>query len=802
MMTHKLGDGFKFKKKACFICGSLNHLIKDCNIYENKMVEKSMFKNDGKAIGQRAVRPVWNNAQRVNHQNFSNNLTHPDPKSNFVPTAVATKSCQVPVNTAKQSSPRAAASISTDRPVNTVVHKPKMNDALPINYSYFQAHSSIKRPINKRTAVTNINFNKKVSTAKVNSVTTVGPKAVVSTAKGNGENAVKHITGNKSFLIDYQEIDGGFVAFQRSPKGGGLTCLFAKAIIDEFNLWHKRLGYKHVRGNLKTINKLVRGNLVRGLPLKIFENDHTCVACQKGKHHEASYFMRPFGFPVTILNTLDHLGKFKGKADEVLESGPEWPFDINSLIKSMNSEPVTTGNQTNYDAAIKINVNARQAGQEKASNHEYILLSFMPSNSPLSLSTQSSNDKDADEVPSKRDEGLSKRSGIDDQERTNSSTQDVNTDGPSINTANTNINTGSLNINTVGSDDLSMPSLEETGIFDDVYDDIEVDAEADTNNLELSTVVSPIPTTRVYKDHPKEQIIRDLNLATQTRRMIDFCKENAMTLVDLPNGKRAIVTKWVYRNKKDERGIVVRNKARLVAEGYTQEKGIDYDEVFAPVARIEAIWFFFSYASFMGFIMYQIDVKSAFFMVKQKDNGIFISQDKYVADNLKKFNFTTVKTASTPMEPNKALIKDAETEYVVMHLYKSMIGSLMYLTTSRPEIMFVVCACASKSTTGGCQFLRKRLISWQCKKQIIVANSTTEAEYVAATNWNGALKKITEKRGNSRESSRDRKTRDDNKSPKTRKVFATITNPVRKKCTGTAPKCQNCSFHHNLEMPC
>ncbi|GKE38534.1 putative ribonuclease H-like domain-containing protein, partial [Tanacetum coccineum] len=176
--------------------------------------------------------------------------------------------------------------------------------------------------------------------------------------------------------------------------------------------------------------------------------------------------------------------------------------------------------------------------------------------------------------------------------------------------------------------------------------------------------------------------------------------------------------------------------------------------------------------------------------VKQKDDGIFISQDKYVVDILKKFDFATVKTASTPMETNKALLKDEEAADVDVHLYRSMIRSLMYLTASKPDIMFVVCACArfqvtpktshlhdvkrifrylkghpklglwyprdspfdleafsdsdyvgasldSKSKIGGCQFLRRRLISWQCKKHIIVANSTTKAEYVVAANCYG-----------------------------------------------------------------
>ncbi|GKE96017.1 putative ribonuclease H-like domain-containing protein, partial [Tanacetum coccineum] len=315
-------------------------------------------------------------------------------------------------------------------------------------------------------------------------------------------------------------------------------------------------------------------------------------------------FMRPFGCPVTILKTLDHLGKFEGKADEgflvgyfvnskafrvfntktrkveenmhikflenksnVVGSGPEWLFDINSLRKSMNYEPDSV----------------------KASDPEYILLPFIPSNSPLSSSTQSLDNKDTDEVPGKGDKGVSKGSGTDDQERTDSSTQDVNTTGLNINTTNANINTGSLNINTASpiSNDQSMPSLEETDIFNGAYDDEDVGAGAGLNNLETTMNVSHIPTTRIQKEHPKKQIIIDLNLATQTRRMINFSEEHAMldrtmqeellqfklqkvwTLVDLPNGKRAIGTKWLFRNKKDERGIVVRNKARLVAQGYT-----------------------------------------------------------------------------------------------------------------------------------------------------------------------------------------------------------------------------------------
>ncbi|GJS15895.1 ribonuclease H-like domain-containing protein [Tanacetum coccineum] len=181
----KLGNGFESIKKACFVCGSLNHLIKDRDFHENKMVEKPVLNNKGWVTSQREIRPIWNNAQRVNHQNKP---THPYPKKNFIPTAVATKSGQVPVNAAKQSSPRAATSISTASHVNTAAPKQKVNDALLTTYSYLKAHSPVIRAFNQKSAAKTNNFNEKVNTARVNNVTTAGPKAVVSAAEGNGEN--------------------------------------------------------------------------------------------------------------------------------------------------------------------------------------------------------------------------------------------------------------------------------------------------------------------------------------------------------------------------------------------------------------------------------------------------------------------------------------------------------------------------------------------------------------------------------------------------------------------------------------
>nr|GEU46021.1 putative reverse transcriptase domain-containing protein [Tanacetum cinerariifolium] len=250
-----------------------------------------------------------------------------------------------------------------------------------------------------------------------------------------------------------------------------------------------------------------------------------------------------------------------------------------------------------------------------------------------------------------------------------------------VNTVSSTVNTAGLNeVNVVGENisielqfDPNMPALEDVSTFDFSNDDKDDGAVADKNNLDTTIQVSPILTTRIHKDHPLDQVIRDFQSATQTRKTLKNLEE--------------------HRNKKDERGIMTRNKARLVAQGYTQEEGIDYDE---------------------------------------------------------KFGFTEVKTVSTLMETQKPLLKDEDSEEVDVHIYRSMIGSLMYLTSLRPDIMFTVGAYARyqvnpkvsylhavkrifrKSTTGGYQFLRCRLISWQCKKQTVVANSIKKAKYVAA----------------------------------------------------------------------
>ncbi|KAJ9556482.1 hypothetical protein OSB04_011096 [Centaurea solstitialis] len=436
--------------------------------------------------------------------------------------------------------------------------------------------------------------------------------------------------------------------------------------------------------------------------------------------------------------------------------------------------------------------------------------------------------------------------------------------------------------------------------------------EVNDSNLGVDLTEEPLHLTRTQKNHPPTLVIGDIQSPMITRKqskslpnphlsmisvflsqtepkkaydamkdpswieamqeeLLQFVLQHVWDLVDLPRGHRVIGTKWIFRNKTDERGIVIKNKARLVAQGYTQEEGIDYDDVFAPVARIEAIRLFLAFASYKGFKVYQMDVKSAFLygideevyvsqppgfedpkypdkvyklrkalyglhqaprawydtlssyllenkfergvidktlfikrtktdmllvqiyvddiifgstkddmckefeelmhkkfkmssmgeltfflglQVKQKPEGIFINQSKYVASMLQKFGMNDAKPASTPMETHKHLTADVEGEEVdvrpkeshlhaVKRIFKYLKGQprlgLWYPNDSSFDLVAYTDSdygganLDRKSTSGGCQFLGGRLVSWQCKKQTTVSQSTTEAEYIAAS---------------------------------------------------------------------
>ncbi|GJR60506.1 putative ribonuclease H-like domain-containing protein [Tanacetum coccineum] len=478
--------------------------------------------------------------------------------------------------------------------------------------------------------------------------------------------------------------------------------------------------------------------------------------------------MRPVGCPLTILNTLDPLGKFDGKSDKGYLLGHS-----------------TTSTQDYYVAG--------SSGRDKESTQEYCLLPLYPHRTRILVEdvVQAAQEKPFENTPKDKDAVEEEKRIITSQKRAAqvTSINKLNTGGPSVSAADTpyaSAASTSIGANAGGSSfvylggqipidastlpnanlpiNQNMPDLEDNsdlisndGIFSGAYDDEDVGVEADFNNMDNTIDVNPIPTLRVHKDHSKA-LEDESRVEAMQEELLHFKLQKVWILVDLPSGKKAIGTKWVFRNKRDERSIVVKNKARLVAQGFRHEEGIDYDEVFPPVARIETIRLFLAFESFMGFPVYQMDVKSAFLY------GTIGEEDKYVADILKKFDFCSIRTATTPIKSNKPLVKDEDGVDVDVHVYRSMIGSLMYLTASRPDIIFVVCVSArfqvtpkashlnvikrifsdyggasldKKSTTGGCQFLGRRLISWQCKKQTIVANSTTEVEYVATANCCG-----------------------------------------------------------------
>ncbi|GKA26697.1 putative ribonuclease H-like domain-containing protein [Tanacetum coccineum] len=624
-------------------------------------------------------------------------MTHPHPKGNFVPKAVLMKSGLKTLNTARQNSLKAAVSINTAKPISTAFPRLTVNCARSASNVFDRAHSHVIMPFNKFTTNKNSNFNEKVNTIKGN-ITTARLKAVVSDNKGNKANVVKasacweelkdkgvinsgcfrHMTGNRSYFINYEEINGGFVAFGGSTKGG----------------------------------KITRKGKIRNGKLDI----------------EVVYFVKELKFNLfSVSQMCDKKNNVLFTDTECVVLSPDFKLTDEShvLLKVPRKDNM-------YSIDLK--------------NDDTLPIADLDADAEVTLidETQVRNDEDLISIP-------------------------VSAADP-VTTADKVVIAASVDITTVSApttaiDELTMGEEEKT----------------DAKHLEPKKVIQAL------SDPSWIEAMHDELLQFKLQK--------------------------VYRNKKDERGIVIRNKARLVAQGYTIEEGIDYDEVFALVARIEAIRLFLAYASFKDFVVYQMDVKSAFlygkieeevyvcqplgfedpefpdrvykvekalyglhqaprawyetlstylldngfkrgqidktFFIKkikgdillvqvyvddiifestkkvlrlqvtQKDDGIFISQDKYVDEILKKFGFSTVKTASTPMETSKPLLKDAEAEDVDVHLYRSMIGLLMYLTASRPDIIYL---------KG-----QPKLGLWYPKDSLLDMEDDTDSDYAGAS---------------------------------------------------------------------
>ncbi|GKD04186.1 putative ribonuclease H-like domain-containing protein [Tanacetum coccineum] len=669
---------------------------------------------------------------------------------------------------------------------------------------------------------------------------------------------------------------------------GGLACLIAKATVDESKKWHRRdiiefCGSKGIKREYSNARTPQQNGVAERKSRTLIEAARTMLVI----------YIRPFGCHVTILNTIDHLGKFEEKSDEgflvgyslnskafrvynletkrveenlhinflenkpnVAGKGPNWLFDLDYLTDSMNYQPVTAENkanktagpkEANHSAGTQDNIDAGNSEMEAEPAQEYFVLPLWSSYTSTVKSSEAKNgdenpNGDTDPKTNEEPKDQEDQAFLEELERLKRQEKEANDAAEAfrkefarfnivstpISTASPSsvFRTGGPDLTNNDQDDSQIPTLEDNydnpsdGIFTNTsYDD--EGAVADFTNLETTVNVSLIPTSRIHSIYPTTQILRDPTSAVQTRSKVNkssrahaFIEPKKISQALEDESWKAIGTKWVYRNKKDERGVVVRNKARLVAQGYRQEEGINYDEVFAPVARIEAIMIFLAFASYMRFIVYQMDVKSAFlygtidkevyvsqppgfvdpkflkkvykvvkalyglhqapkawyatlstFLLKSGykrgtiDKTLFIKKDRNdimlvqipdefyrrahllsrIAEILKKFDFDSVKTASTPIETQKPLVKDEEAAdvdvtpktshlHVVKKIFRYLKGKpklgLWYPRVSSFDLEaysdsdYAGANLDRKSTTGGCQFLGSCISSGEAIWQV------------------------------------------------------------------------------------
>nr|GEV37054.1 hypothetical protein [Tanacetum cinerariifolium] len=655
MRTQKLGVGFQFSKKACFVCGSFCHLIKDCDFHNKKMIQKHVLTTVEKGSSQREVRPVWNHAMRVNHQNFSNS------RRNISPAAVLTKSGIVPISTTRQSSSRVAAPISTARPINTAAPKPIVNVAKSRQNAFQKTHSLSRRPFHQQISLKNRYL---VNTAKVKSINTPKGKSVTSAVGKQGSNAVK-----SSACWVWRPKIKETSPFCQTIKNVMEDLLLLQAVLKEMCDKNNSVLFTETEClilspdfKLPDENQvLLKGNLVRGLPLNIFKNDHTCVACQKGKQHKASFlwdkgikrefsnawtsqqnrvakrknrtlieaartmltdsllpipfcaeavniacyvhnrvlvtkphnktpykllisrapiisFMRPFGCPVTILNTLDHLRKFDGKAKE--------GFLVGYLKIAMLLEyTIAELRRTNGIACSKIHSDVGKEGKGKVSNQEYILLPVLNASSDVPSSNEEVKSSPKDDVGKKSIEEPTcvergkiddlgcldqQMKSTDDSENTNS-TNNFNTVSPTVNT--TSDKDGIFQRTYAALDDFSkMPNLEDTGIFDDAYNDRDEGVEADYNNLEttkihvdnesvICVVKNPVYHSKTNHIKIRHHFIKD----SYEKRSIEMVKNHTDSNVADLHTKAFDVTRFQFLVA----SIGIELKGYLLNDGYT-----------------------------------------------------------------------------------------------------------------------------------------------------------------------------------------------------------------------------------------
>nr|GEV64250.1 hypothetical protein [Tanacetum cinerariifolium] len=509
-----------------------------------------------------------------------------------------------------------------------------------------------------------------VLTQRSENVNTTRPKAVVNAVKGNFVNGnpqmdiqdkgvidsgcSRHITGNISYLIDYKEINEGHVAFGGYLKGGKITGKCTIKLV--FFLANK----DETSGILKSF--ITKIEILVDHKVKV-------IRCNNGtefKNREMNQF-----------------------------------YEMKSIMRQFSVAKTPQQNKVTKRRNMTLIEDART----------------MLADSMLPTTFWAEADNTACYVQNKV-------------------TNNVNTVSSTVNAACTNED-NELSF------DPSMPTLEDVGTFDFSNEDEDDDAVAGLNNMDTTIQVNTTPSTSIHKDHPLYQVIGDLHSATQTRHMIKNLEEHRFVTTiqqrrnhkDLQNCLFAcflsqeepkqdfvvyqmdVKSAFLYEKIKEEVYVCQPpgfKDPNFLDRLYKVEKAL-YRLHQAPRAWYETLSTYLLDNGFQrgkidktlfikrhkgDILLVQVYVDDIIFgsirkeLLKQKNDGIFISQDKYVAKMLKKFGFTKVKNASTPMETQKPLLKDKDGEEVDVHTYRIMIGSLMYLTYSRPDIVFVVCACA------------------------------------------------------------------------------------------------------------
>nr|GEV45080.1 hypothetical protein [Tanacetum cinerariifolium] len=533
--------GNRRNRKACFVCMSLTHLIKDYDYYEMKMAQT----------------PARNHAQRGNHQQYAR-MTLLNPQKHVVPTIVLTKSKIVPITAA--------------RPVTTSIPKPHVTRPRPAKTIVTKPYSPPRRNINRSPSLKASTFPLKVTAAKAPMVNSIkgnwgNPQHALKDKGVIDSRCSRHMTGNMSYMSDFEEINGGYFAFGGNPKGGKISgkgkirtgkldfddVYFVKEL--KFNLFSVLQMYDKKNNVLFTDTECIFLSLEFKLP------DENQVLLRVPRENNM--------YNVDLKNIVpsDLISKFDGKADEGFLVG--------------YSEPEFEGR--NHESEVHVS---------------------------LSSSAQT---KKHDDKTKKEAKGKIPTVG---QISTNS-TNTFSATGPS-NTFVSPAHGKSSYVNTSQyPDDPNMLELEDITYSGDEED---VGVEADFTNLETNITVRPIPTTRVHKDHPVTQIIGDLSSATQTRSMTRVAKDqDRLSQINNDDFYTCMFAcflsqeepKRVHQALKDLSWIEAMHE-ELLQFNIQKEEGIDCEDVFAPVARIETIRLFLAYASFMGFMVYQMDVKSAF----------------------------------------------------------------------------------------------------------------------------------------------------------------------------------------------